>query len=205
MVTTLFAGLSLSASASSVMNGFPLLKFTDRALLDLVAVELVTAAVALAFLYLCGWRQRDFQFDRDWRLGMVGAALFLVTVAVNVFYETVARTVIPGAEMLAQIVDASVVSWPVVALVSLVNGVYEEYFLLHYLVEANASHGLAFALGISALVRVSYHFYQGPFGAIAVLLWCVVASMSYWRVRRVWPVMVAHVLTDAVALGEMVK
>jgi len=187
------------------MDGFPSMKFTDRALLELAVLELITAATTLGFLYWRGWRQREFRFDRNWRLTVAGVVLFVVAAAINVVYETLARGVIPGSEMLAQIVDTSIVSWPVVIVVSLVNGVYEEYFLTHYLVEAIASHGVVFALGVSALVRVSYHFYQGPFGAIAVLLWCVVASVFYWRFRRVWPVIVAHVLTDAVALGEMVK
>lgn len=43
-------------------------------------------------------------------------------------------------------------------------------FWLGYLVRGFAAVGASFAIGLSLLVRVLYHLYQGPLGAVSVLV-----------------------------------
>ena len=56
-------------------------------------------------------------------------------------------------------------------------------------------------LGVSGLVRVAYHVYQGPTGALSVLVAGTVLSVWSWRTRRTWPAIVAHATTDLVGLA----
>jgi len=79
---------------------------------------------------------------------------------------------------------------------SVVNGLYEEVFLLGYLQSALERFGLAFAVGASLLVRVAYHTYQGPAGAVSVLAFGLILSAYFARRRSLWPVVSAHMFAD---------
>lgn len=79
---------------------------------------------------------------------------------------------------------------------SLVNGIYEEVFLLGYLQRALEGFGASFAVGVSLLVRVLYHLYQGPSGALYVLGFGLVLGLYFLRTRELWPVAFAHIFAD---------
>jgi membrane protease YdiL (CAAX protease family) len=74
----------------------------------------------------------------------------------------------------------SVTAVPVVA-TALVNGAFEEVFLLGFLARSLRGYGIALAIGISLLVRILYHSYQGPLGMLSVLLFGIVLSVYYMR------------------------
>lgn len=46
------------------------------------------------------------------------------------------------------------------------------------------------------LVRVLYHLYQGPLGAISILLTGTIFGIYYWKTRKLWPVAFAHIFAD---------
>jgi membrane protease YdiL (CAAX protease family) len=73
--------------------------------------------------------------------------------------------------------------------------------LLGYLMRGFAEAGASFALGLSVLVRLLYHLYQGPLGAVSVVVCGLVLGAAYWRTRRLWPVALAHALIDMIALS----
>ena len=86
----------------------------------------------------------------------------------------------------------------VVAL-AMVNGLYEETFLAGYLLEGLRKHGIHIALGITTLIRLLYHLYQGPIGAASVTAYGLVVMLFYWRSRLLWPIVFAHTLADITA------
>ncbi len=61
---------------------------------------------------------------------------------------------------------------------------------------------MATAVNISAAIRLSYHFYQGVAGVIAVVP--VGLLFGYWfaRTRQLWPLIVAHAILDFVGLAS---
>lgn len=77
-----------------------------------------------------------------------------------------------------------------------VNGLYEETFLTGYLLPAFGAVSAPFAVGGTALIRSLYHLYQGPAGVVAVLAFGIVCSVYYWRTRKLWPVVFAHMFAD---------
>jgi membrane protease YdiL (CAAX protease family) len=93
------------------------------------------------------------------------------------------------------VANASVSFLPLVAM-SLVNGVYEEVFLVGYLQRALESSGAAFSIGASLLVRLLYHLYQGPSGAASVLGFGLVLSVYFLWKRKLWPLVFAHMFAD---------
>ncbi|TDB78490.1 CPBP family intramembrane glutamic endopeptidase [Micromonospora sp. KC723] len=90
---------------------------------------------------------------------------------------------------------------PVLILAAAQNAVLEEVIVVGYLVTRlrQMQWRLAAIIATSALLRASYHLYQG-FGAfVGNAVMGVVFSLFYLRTRRVMPLVVAHTLLDVVA------
>jgi membrane protease YdiL (CAAX protease family) len=91
--------------------------------------------------------------------------------------------------------------WTIPALVlnAVEAGVVEEVVVLGYLVTRlrQLSWSPATAIGTSALVRASYHLYQGWGGFVGNLVMGLLFGVLFlrWR-RRTWPFVVAHALLD---------
>jgi membrane protease YdiL (CAAX protease family) len=99
---------------------------------------------------------------------------------------------------IARMMDGATVTMPTIVLFAMVNGTYEEVFLLGFLMRGLRHFGLSIALGVMLLVRVLYHLYQGPLGALWVLGVGVVFGLYFARTNRLWPLVFAHILWDIV-------
>ncbi|MEV5763427.1 CPBP family intramembrane glutamic endopeptidase [Micromonospora sp. NPDC052213] len=90
---------------------------------------------------------------------------------------------------------------PVLVLAAVQNSVLEEVIVVGYLVTRlrQLRWRLGAIIATSALLRGSYHLYQG-FGAfVGNVVMGVVFSLFYLRTRRVMPLVVAHTLLDVFA------
>jgi membrane protease YdiL (CAAX protease family) len=96
-----------------------------------------------------------------------------------------------------------VVWWriPVLLMSALQNGMLEEVlvagFLLHRLRQLGWSDNRA--LAVSAVLRGTYHLYQGLGGFVGNAIMGVIFGRLYQRWGRVMPLLIAHTLMDAVA------
>lgn len=90
---------------------------------------------------------------------------------------------------------------PVLVLAAAQNAVLEEVVMIGYLLTRFRQLGWPawLALGVSAVIRGSYHLYQGFGGFVGNLVMGVVFGLVYRRWRRVGPLVVAHTLLDVVA------
>ncbi|MGW9413371.1 CPBP family intramembrane glutamic endopeptidase [Arthrobacter cupressi] len=90
---------------------------------------------------------------------------------------------------------------PVLILSAVRHAIVEEVIVVGYLLDRFGKFGWStpLAIGLSALLRGSYHLYQGfgPFIGNAVM--GLVFGWVYSRTRRVMPLVVAHALLDIVA------
>ena len=89
-----------------------------------------------------------------------------------------------------------------VFLVSVVNGIFEELFVAGYIITSlTARRGMWTAINVSVVVRLLYHLYQGPIGILTVVPMGLLYGYVYSRTRQLWPLIVAHVLLDLVAMS----
>ncbi|WP_443075923.1 CPBP family intramembrane glutamic endopeptidase [Streptomyces sp. TRM 70351] len=90
---------------------------------------------------------------------------------------------------------------PVLVLSAVQNSLVEEVIVLGYLLRRLDQLGWspAAALAVSALLRGSYHLYQGVGGLIGNIVMGVVFVWLYRRWGRVGPLVAAHALIDIVA------
>ena len=169
--------------------------FSNGGMLFNLVIELVCATVALKLLHRRGFAIASLRPVPSWQGAGRGILLLLVgyAVAIAVVWPWL------GADMdspIDAIMQASSVSLPTITAFALVNGTFEEVFLLGFLLRGLRGYGLLVALAVSLLVRASYHTYQGPLGLLQVLALGLVFSLYYMRSNQIFPVVVAHVLAD---------
>jgi membrane protease YdiL (CAAX protease family) len=90
---------------------------------------------------------------------------------------------------------------PVLVLAAAQNAVLEEVVMVGYLFTRWLRAGWSFpaVMVTSALIRGSYHLYQGFGGFIGNAVMGLLFGWVYTRTRRVGPLVVAHTLLDVVA------
>lgn len=196
-VVAICFGWPILGSLQAMQAGFRGASFSDEGFLILIGCELLFAAGALALLR---WRRYDLASlnPRPSLVGaLLGGALYLVVTGVN----TLALGPFAASaawEPVTTLLEESTLSLPILVATALVNGTYEEVFLLGFLSRGLQRYGASIALGVPLLVRLLYHLYQGPLGALSVLLFGLVLGLFYLRTGGLFPVVFCHVLADIV-------
>lgn len=120
-------------------------------------------------------------------VGGTGIAFYLLTHALGVDLTVVAEN-LPHVWW----------RYPVLLLSALQNALLEEVVVVGYLLTRLRQAGIAgpVAIGASALVRGSYHLYQGLGGFVGNAVMGLLFGWLYTRWGRVTPLVVAHTLLD---------
>ena len=90
---------------------------------------------------------------------------------------------------------------PVLVLAAAHNALLEQVVMIGYFYNRTAQLRWSVPLMVltSALIRGSYHLYQGFGGFVGNLIMGAIFGLIYLRVRRLWPLVVAHTLLDVSA------
>lgn len=197
IVSVLCFGVFIATSTQAVLAGFPAARFSDAGNEWSIVVEAILALAALLYL-----RMRNFDTAslyprptlRESLMGLVAFALsWLIGLAVTAPLATAEQPLLVDFSYSAS-------SLPLIVLFAMVNGAFEEVFLLGVLVRGLRGYGLSIAIGVPLLVRVSYHLYQGPVGVVWVLVIGLTFTLIYLRLGRLWPLVLAHILWDIVPI-----
>ncbi len=123
-------------------------------------------------------------------IGIPGLGLYLVAKAIGINTQVSA----------ANLAD---VWWsaPVLVLAALENAILEEVIMVGYLFTRwrQLAWSWPLVIGVSAVIRGTYHLYQGFGGFVGNLAMGVILGLFFVRTRRVMPLVVAHTLLDVVA------
>jgi membrane protease YdiL (CAAX protease family) len=172
--------------------------FSDNRLASIVLLELILAACALGVLSVRGYPLQTLLPRPSWTGVVVGAMLYLLVVCC----DTVLALFAPDTllQPVQQLLEGPRSLLALLSL-SVVNGIYEEVFLLAFLQRGLRRLGGSNALGITLLVRMLYHTYQGPLGLLALAVFGLMVGFYYLRSGRLFPVIVAHIVADVAALA----
>jgi len=173
--------------------------------LQLLSITIALAPVLLVFYLLARAGERPSSIGLDASqpgldlargavlaavIGGSGLGLYLVAYHLGVSLNVVAEN-LPN------------VWWriPILLLSALQNGILEEVIVVGYLMSRLDKLGVKapVAIAISALIRGSYHLYQGAGGFLGNATMGVIFAYLYRRWGRVTPLIIAHTLIDAVA------
>jgi membrane protease YdiL (CAAX protease family) len=182
----------------------------DRPWLDLtyqlVRIALALVPVLLAFHLL---RREDpdephtmgFDLRRPWQDLWRGAALAAVIGIPGLGLYLTAKGL--GLNTTVSAANLAGAWWtvPVLVLAAAQNAVLEETIMVGYLFRrwGEVGWGTWRVILTSALIRGSYHLYQGFGGFVGNAVMGVVFGWLYTRTRRVMPLVVAHTILDVVA------
>jgi membrane protease YdiL (CAAX protease family) len=172
--------------------------------LQLTSISLALAPVLLVFYLLARSGERPSSIGLDasqpgrdlaWGAGLAaliggsGLALYLVAYHLGVELNVVAEN-LPD------------IWWrfPILILSAAQNAIVEEVIVVGYLLSRLDKLGVrpAWAIAISAVIRGSYHLYQGIGAFFGNAAMGVIFGLFYRRYGRVTPLIVAHTLIDAV-------
>ncbi|OBB90224.1 CPBP family intramembrane glutamic endopeptidase [Mycolicibacterium peregrinum] len=164
---------------------------------------LAWGALALYLLWRSGFGPSKNGLSRpQWRAdGLGGLGLALLIGLPGLGFYVLARVLGLSADVEpAELYD----TWwriPVLLGVAFANGWAEEIivvgFLLTRLRQLDVSPGRA--LIISSLLRGAYHLYQGYSAGLGNVVMGLVFGYAWQRTGRLWPLIIAHTLIDAVA------
>ncbi|GAB2581136.1 CAAX amino protease [Paractinoplanes abujensis] len=166
--------------------------------------DLIPVALALYLLlrdHISPRTELGLSFDRqrfDWGWGTLLAACIGIPGLLLVY---VAKLLGINAEIVPAALQPVWWAVPVLILAAVQNAVLEEVIVVGYLMTRLKQWGMSTVaiVATSAVLRGSYHLYQG-FGAfIGNAVMGVVFSLFYLRYKRVMPLIVAHTLLDVVA------
>jgi membrane protease YdiL (CAAX protease family) len=182
-------------------------QLSDPHLIRLMAYELVLLALLLGFLRLRGWTIDRFGIrlgagETLIGFGLAGLAYLayvLVFIAVALAWPQAARAI--GSPH----ISSTGVSLATVIAVAVINPMFEELFVCGYVIAVlQKSRNPWIGVHVSVGIRLLYHVYQGPVAAIGVVPFGLIMALWFRRTGRLWPVIVAHAVTDFAALLRFV-
>lgn len=185
-----FGYLTLT-SVLTVMSGERRFEYTDGTVTWALAVELVFGMAAAVLLVHRGWTASDFGFHVSIRSTLAALGLFVGTMLVcTAVYVAVSQSRL--LDSWAPFAISLVASPALVLLFLVVNSIFEELFVVGYVIEAARTGDVGFAVSISAVIRLLYHTYQGPVALTSILPIGIIFALVYLRWRNLWPLMLAH-------------
>ena len=163
--------------------------------LGMVAVAIYQLLLfALVFLYIGrirGWSFASFGFQISWKWTGLGVLLFVPAKLLFVLRRMI---VSPNTAGLL----AGQIALPIIIISSIMFGIIEELMEVGYIIKVTEKYGMWSAVFISALIRTVIHTYQGAAGMACVFVIGVTFGLVYWKLRQLWPLIVAHILIDII-------
>ncbi|WP_166907032.1 CPBP family intramembrane glutamic endopeptidase [Mycobacterium sp. DL440] len=171
--------------------------------LAVVLQLLAWGALALYLLWRSGFGPSAIGLSRPQWLtdGLGGLGLALLIGLPGLGFYVLARVLGLSADVEPAELYDTWWSIPMLLGVAFANGWAEEIivvgFLLTRLRQLDVSPGRA--LVISSLLRGAYHLYQGYSAGLGNIVMGLVFGYAWQRTGRLWPLIIAHTLIDAVA------
>lgn len=175
----------------------PRIHFTNWHGLFLTIAELVSLAVTVWIGCVRGWPWSAWGFRPSWKLTAAGLLLCVVTLLV--VWPIAALTNAISAGVVHGHVTSSL-SLPLLFLVVVINPAFEEMMEVGYFTQSLERYGMWLTVLASALFRAFLHAYQGINALLMILPIGLIFGFVYWKWRRLWPLYIAHLIFDLVAL-----
>jgi len=169
-----------------------------------IGFALVPVVLAVYLLWLSpGDVRRRLGLDgtRPGRDVAAGAALAMLIGLPGIAVYLLGRELGVTATVVASGLGAYWWTVPVLVLAAIENAVLEEVVVVGYLMTRlrELGWGVAATIATSALVRGSYHLYQGVGPGVANAVMGAIFGWWFHRTGRVMPLIIAHALIDIVA------
>lgn len=205
VVLGITVGMMVIGTVSQTVAESRAIAFTDEHLVGVVEYEILLTAILVPWLSTRGWSPRAVAGPPAPADVARGIVLWVAALAMTAGTWAIVRAIQPEIIHAASNnpLPAGGASATAVIIASLLNPVFEEFLWLGYAVPSLKPRlGLLGAGAVSVALRVGVHAYQGPWVLLGILPVSVLFTWYYGRTRRLWPVVVVHVILDVVGLAQ---
>jgi uncharacterized protein len=207
LVLAIAFGLLIHFSVSSLVAHQPGTALGDTHLTRLLAYELIVGTAVALILRYNGWRLPHFNVYPTVGATVAGVALAIAGVVLFYLCGWLAQFAF-GAGYDTQLHEESSLfagsAAALIATVSIVNPLFEEMLVCGYVIGAlRRRYGVMVAINFSAALRVLLHLDQGAFAILWVGIIGLLCAHMYVHTRRLWPLVVAHMIHDFVVLSHL--
>jgi membrane protease YdiL (CAAX protease family) len=188
--------------AGGRLSGFQI-RVDSGGVVFVLVYEVVVGLILILFLKRRGWRLEQVTLPFAPRDVVRGLGLWLLAMlsAWTVMASLTALSPTYAAEVMGTRIVGDPTSMPLIAAVVLINPLYEELVYLGFVPAAFPRSAAWQILLLSTALRVLVHTYQGILSLLFILPWGVVFAVYYMRTRKLWPVVLAHALQDAIGFA----
>ena len=207
LVVLLAFGLFSVASVRALfgpLTGRAALLFDDHRVWTLLIYQVSVAPVIAYILWERGWKWPDFSVKISPRGVLQGfalaiAAFCLLKAATMLTASVASASVAPGLGTVP--VAGGILAMGGMLFAAIVKALFEEILVCGYVIQSlRGRFGVALAVNASIALRMSFHLYQGPAAFLSFAVFGLLFTLFYIRTGRLWPLIVAHALIEAIAL-----
>lgn len=163
-------------------------------------------AAILFIMWRCGQQWSEFGIKPIRWFRDPAAGLLIYLFAELLFIATFASggrspfgfSALPAEHVVDRPTD--VTTWVLVVVVGVLNGFAEELAMRGFLIPrlCRLCGSTFVAVLVTTLLATLYHVYQSGWGIYSAALFNIAAGISFAATRRLWPVVIAHMLGDIV-------
>ena len=179
-------------------------KYTISSHLIILIYETIALLIIIYILKVREWRLSYFNLQFTFRMILIAILLILI----KNFIGGVAYKILELAKVIDEPATKHVqyrmdINWIVISLFVVLNSIYEEFILVGYLFKRLEKYHPAVIIGLSTLIRLSYHTYQGWFILFSVIPMGLVFGYYYFRYKKLWPLIIAHGVMNLIIFLNM--
>jgi len=195
-----FSWITLS-SLRTLLEGVRSMELTTSGILQAMLMEALILAAVIAILRTRGWTIRRLGLRFSWKAAAAGIPLFVIYLLVYAITVTFVGMLFPAARTMWVFSVIPRAPFFLIVIFVILNSVFEELLVTAYVIESFARDGAALAITVSTLFRFAYHLYQGPLASLSIIPLGLLFGAMYWQRRNVWPLMVAHTISNVVVFA----
>lgn len=132
------------------------INFSNFSLINIVELEVLTGCAAGAFLYTRFWRLSHFRINMGWLQSLFGTLIFAADLLLQYVAFFLLKALYAPDALISTAVEISKISLPVAIVVSFVNPIFEELFVVGYIIQSlRKNHDAIFVITLRDYSRIT--------------------------------------------------
>lgn len=158
-----------------------------------VIYELVALSIITYILKVRGWTLKDYDLKLTGNLFLVAILLmFLRNLIGGISFKIFELFKVVDEQTAKHVQFGLQADWFSLALIVVINSVFEEFLLVAYLFKRLEAYHPALIIGCGILIRMLFHSYQGVIMLFSIIPMGFVFGYYYYRYQKIWTLVIAH-------------
>jgi uncharacterized protein len=179
-------------------------ELTSQGNYSILIYETIALLTIIYILKVRDWKISDFNLTFTFRLIWIALLIMLIRNFIgNVGFKILEAFKVVDDTTVNHIQFGLEANWISISLIIIINSIFEEFILIGYLFKRLDRYQPVIIIGVSILIRESYHTYQGWMSLFTILSMGLVFGFYYYKYKKLWPVIIAHGFSNLIACLSM--